>query len=76
LKAVGRRFKLAVMSMEDEELQPKATAPKDLGPMSIEQLEGYLKDCIAEMKAEIARVEEAIAAKKDVRVGAEALFKK
>lgn len=61
-----------VMSMEEEGLQPKAPEPKDLEPMSIEQLEDY----IAEMKAEIARVEEAIAAKKDIRVGAEALFRK
>ncbi len=60
------------MSMEEGELQPKAPEPKDLEPMSIEQLEDY----VAEMKAEIARVEEAIAAKKDIRVGAEALFRK
>ena len=55
------------MSMEAEGLQPKAPEPKDLEPMSIEQLEDY----IAEMKAEISRVE-----KKDIRVGAEALFRK
>lgn len=61
-----------VMSMEEGELQPRAPEPKDLEPMSIERLEDY----IAEMKAEIARVEEAIAAKKDIRVGAEALFRK
>ncbi len=61
-----------VMSMEEGELQPRAPEPKDLEPMSIKQLEDY----IAEMKAEIARVEEAIAAKKDIRVGAEALFRK
>ncbi len=60
------------MSMEEGELQPRAPEPKDLEPMSIERLEDY----IAEMKAEIARVEEAIAAKKDIRVGAEALFRK
>ncbi len=60
------------MSMEEAELHPKAPASKDLEPMSIEQLEDY----IAEMKAEIARVGEAIAAKKDIRVGAEALFRK
>ena len=60
------------MSMEEEGLQPKAPGPRDLEPMSIEQLEDY----IAEMKAEIARVEETIAAKKDIRVGAEALFRK
>ncbi len=60
------------MSMEEEGPQPKAPEPKDLEPMSIEHLEDY----IAEMKAEIARVREAIAAKKDIRVGAEALFRK
>ncbi len=60
------------MSMEEEGLPPKAPEPKDLEPMSIEHLEDY----IAEMKAEIARVEEAIAAKKEIRVGAEALFRK
>lgn len=61
------------MSMEEEGLQAKkAPEPKNLEPMSIEHLEDY----IAEMKAEIARVEEAIAAKKGFRVGAEALFRK
>ena len=43
------------MSMEEEGPQPKAPEPKDLEPMSIEHLEDY----IAEMKAEIARVEQA-----------------
>ncbi|MEE9250465.1 MAG: DUF1192 domain-containing protein [Alphaproteobacteria bacterium] len=58
--------------MEEEELQPQPPKQKDLQAMSIEELENY----IAEMKAEISRAEEVIAAKKRVRHGAEAVFRK
>lgn len=60
--------------MEDEDLEPrrKSTPKKDLTPLSIAELEAY----IGEMEAEIVRVREAIAAKRNQRGGAEALFKR
>ncbi|HEX4191615.1 MAG TPA: DUF1192 domain-containing protein [Stellaceae bacterium] len=45
---------------------------RDLGPLSIAELETY----ITELKAEILRVENDIAAKRKQRGGAEALFKR
>jgi uncharacterized small protein (DUF1192 family) len=60
--------------MDPEELEPrkKVVERPNLEPMSVAELEGY----IASLEAEIARARSAIAAKKDVRAGAEALFKK
>ena len=58
--------------MAEEELQPQPPEQKDLEAMSIEELEDY----IAGMKAEIGRAEEFIAAKKKLRHGAEAVFRK
>ena len=60
--------------MDEEELEPRRLAPKlrDLTPLAIAELEGY----IAELETEIARVREAIAAKRQQRGGAEALFKR
>ncbi len=60
--------------MIEEDLEPrrKKPQPRDLVPLSIEELETY----IAEMEAEILRVREAIAAKKRQRGGADALFKR
>ncbi|MGE5505133.1 MAG: DUF1192 domain-containing protein [Actinomycetota bacterium] len=60
--------------MDPEELEPrkKTVDRPNLEPMSVAELEGY----IASLEAEIVRVRAAIAAKKDVRAGAEALFKR
>jgi uncharacterized small protein (DUF1192 family) len=60
--------------MDEEDFLPRNAKPKprDLEPMSIEALHGY----IAELEAEIARVRQDIAAKERHRSGAEALFKK
>jgi uncharacterized small protein (DUF1192 family) len=62
------------MAMDDEDLAPRKAkpAPKNLDPMSIEELGDY----IAELKAEITRVESEITKKKKVRDGAAALFRK
>ena len=60
--------------MDIEDLEPRKKAPekRNLEPLSVEELHGY----IAEMEVEIARVRQAIAAKQSVRAGAESLFKK
>lgn len=60
--------------MDWDELDPKTKAPKpkNLEVMSVEELEGY----IAALDAEIQRARQAIHAKRDVRAGAEALFRK
>lgn len=60
------------MDVDDLEPQKQKPAPKNLDEMSIEALEEY----IAELKAEIARIREAIAGKQDARAGAEQFFKK
>lgn len=62
--------------MDDDDL-PRPPAqnrppPKDLTPLSVAELEAY----IADLRAEIARVEGAITAKLGQRAGAESLFKK
>jgi uncharacterized small protein (DUF1192 family) len=59
---------------EDEDLAAQKRPPKkkDLTPLSIAELEGY----IAAMEEEILRVREAIAAKRKQRGGAESLFKR
>lgn len=60
--------------MDEDDLRPlkQKPQPKDLTPMSIEELEGY----IAGLEAEIRRAKEAIVAKKAQRGGAESLFKR
>ncbi|MBF0392985.1 MAG: DUF1192 family protein [Alphaproteobacteria bacterium] len=60
--------------MDPEELEPRAAKPKprDLEPLSVAELQGYIGD----LEAEIARAREAIAAKRFERAGAEALFRK
>ena len=62
------------MAIDDEDLQPRNVKPKpkDLEPLSIEALEGY----IGELEAEIARVRAAIDAKRRQRNAADAFFKK
>ncbi len=63
--------------MEEEDNLPLHTpdqgfTPRKLDTLSVEELTEY----IAQMEAEIARVREMIEAKKQVREGAENLFKK
>lgn len=57
---------------EDDIVRPKDWQPKNLEPLSIEQLEDY----IAELRGEIARTEADIAAKKAHISNAAAFFKK
>ena len=60
--------------MDEEDLEPRRKAPKlrDLAPLAVAELETY----ITELKAEIVRVENEIAAKRKQRGGAESLFKR
>jgi len=57
---------------DDQELRPKKPQPKNLDPMSVEELQDY----IAELKAEIARVEDKIKAKQAHAAAAQMFFKK
>ena len=57
---------------EDEDLPRKPKpAPKDLGPLSLAELDAYIQA----LEAEIARARAEIAAKQRHRSGAEGLFK-
>ena len=58
--------------MDIEEPLTKRPAPRNLEPMSIEELAGY----IGELEAEIARARMAIEKKRGIRGGAEALFRR
>jgi uncharacterized small protein (DUF1192 family) len=60
--------------MDPEELEPRKTKPeqKNLEPLSVDELEAYIGD----LEAEIARVRQAIVAKRQVRAGADSLFRK
>jgi uncharacterized small protein (DUF1192 family) len=60
--------------MDTEDLEPKKQkpAPTNLDEMSIEALREY----IAELEAEIARVRQSIAAKEKARAGAEQVFRR
>ena len=62
------------MPIDWDELEPRKAKPKprDLDAMSVEELKGY----IAEMEAEIARVQAKIRAKEAHRAGAAGLFNK
>jgi uncharacterized small protein (DUF1192 family) len=59
------------MDADDLEPRQRPKQRRDLTPMSVDELETY----IADMEAEIARVREAIEAKKRHRAGIEGLFK-
>lgn len=59
------------MSFEDLEPRVPKPAPKNLEPMAVAELEDY----IVELKAEIARAEAQIQAKKAQQKGAASLFK-
>jgi len=60
--------------MDEEDLLPRVKRPekKNLGPLSIAELEAY----IGELEEEIVRVRADIATKRAQRGGAEALFKR
>lgn len=60
--------------MDEEDLEPRARTPQKLllDPMSIEELEDY----IAELQAEIGRVEKHLKVKKEYLDGLDGLFKK
>lgn len=62
------------MARDDDELDPrvKKPQPKNLDPMSIEELRDY----IADLKAEIARVEDKIKAKQAHAAAAQGFFKR
>jgi uncharacterized small protein (DUF1192 family) len=60
------------MDLDDLEPTKKKPTLKNLEVMSIEALGEYIE----ELKAEIARVETEIAAKRKARSGAESFFKK
>jgi len=64
------------MAIDPEEMQvpaaPGKPKPKDLEPLSIEELQDY----IGEMEMEIERVRGAIAAKREQRDSAETFFKR
>ncbi len=61
-------------AMDEDDLEPRREAPKqrNLEPMSIEELKAY----IAELEAEIARVQAHLESKEKYRGGIETLFKK
>jgi uncharacterized small protein (DUF1192 family) len=59
------------MDLEDLEPRKKATKPRDLDAMGIEELDVYL----AELEAEALRVKAAIEGKKSYLTGAESFFK-
>ncbi len=60
------------MDLEDLEPRKKPAKPKDLSGWSVEDLTDY----IANLETEIERARQTIAAKRGVRAGADALFKK
>ena len=62
------------MAREDDDLEPrtKKPQPKNLDPMSVEELRDY----IAGLKAEIARAEETIKAKQAHAAAAQTFFKR
>ena len=62
------------MAFESDDLEPlkKKSQPRNLDPMSVEELREY----IAILKAEIARVEEKVKAKQSHASAAASIFKK
>ncbi|MHA1152325.1 MAG: DUF1192 domain-containing protein [Alphaproteobacteria bacterium] len=59
------------MDLDELEPQKKKTQPKDLDALGVEQLKDYL----AELEAEAARVRAKITEKKDYLAGAQEFFK-
>jgi uncharacterized small protein (DUF1192 family) len=64
-------FEEDAMDIEDLEPRKKVPVPKNLDIMSVEELRSY----IADLQAEIERVQAKIAAKESHRAGAASLFK-
>jgi len=62
------------MDMDTDEIDPRREKiePKALEPMSVDELNGYIR----QLEAEIARARAAIGAKQGVRAGAESLFRR
>jgi uncharacterized small protein (DUF1192 family) len=61
------------MDLDDlDPRRPTAAPPRPLDPLSVEELRDY----IAALDAEILRARRAIAAKEQVRAGAESLFRR
>lgn len=60
------------MDTDDLEPRPTITTPPNLDRMSVDELRDY----VAELEAEIARVQAMIDAKQDHRSSAESVFKK
>jgi uncharacterized small protein (DUF1192 family) len=61
-----------VLDEEEQRPRPSKAAARDLRTLSIADLENY----VAELKAEIERVQGEIAKRRDVRGAADALFRK
>jgi uncharacterized small protein (DUF1192 family) len=59
------------MDEEEARPRPKPEVARDLRPMSVVELEAY----IAQLRAEMARVEAEVGKRKDVRSAADALFR-
>jgi uncharacterized small protein (DUF1192 family) len=66
---IGKDGEMDILDLEPQAPKPE---PRNLDVMSIEALRDY----IAELETEIARVRKAIAAKQSARQGAESVFKK
>jgi len=62
------------MAMDEEDFLPRKVKPqpKNLDPMSIDELEAY----IGELESEIARIRGEITKKQKIRDGAASLFRK
>ena len=60
------------MDIDDLEPRKMPAKPKDLGPMSVAELDAY----IATLEAEIERARAAIAGKRSQRGAADAFFKR
>lgn len=59
------------MDLEDLEPRNKKPKPRDLDTLGVDELEAYIE----ELRAEIARVKEKLAAKQAYLTGADSLFK-
>lgn len=63
---------MPALDPEDIAPRPARPAPRLLDPLSVDELEAY----IGELEAEIARVRQAIAAKRGHRSAAESVFRR
>jgi uncharacterized small protein (DUF1192 family) len=60
------------MDADEIDSRREKIAPKDLEPMSVDELNRYILD----LETEIARARAAIGAKQGIRAGAESLFRR